>query len=47
MSFKPLLINTPYLTTFEIFLEVKSTNLFKDEYIFQNLLDWMHKKDML
>ena len=38
------LINTPYLTTFEIFLEVKSTNLFKDEYDLQNLLDWMHKK---
>jgi len=38
------LINTPYLTTVEIFLEVKSTDLFKDEYDLQSLLDWMHKK---
>lgn len=38
------LINTPNLTAVEIFLEVKSTDLFKDEYDLQGLLDWMHKK---
>ena len=38
------LINTPNLTVIEIFREVRSTGLFKDEYDLQDLLDWMHKK---
>ncbi|HNR44998.1 MAG TPA: hypothetical protein PKH80_07520 [Methanofastidiosum sp.] len=38
------LINNPYLNVVEIFREVKSTDLFKDEYDVQDLLDWMHKK---
>jgi hypothetical protein len=38
------LINTPHLTAVEIFREVKLTELFKDEYDIQTLLDWMHKK---
>jgi len=38
------LINNPNLTAFEIFQEVKSTDLFRDEYDMQDLLDWMHKK---
>ncbi|MFA7690528.1 MAG: hypothetical protein WCY18_05510 [Methanofastidiosum sp.] len=38
------LINTPNLTVVEIFCEIKSTDLFKDEYDLQNILDWMHKK---
>ncbi len=38
------LINNPNLTAFEIFQEVKSTELFRDEYDMQDLLDWMHKK---
>lgn len=38
------LINNANLTAIEIFREVKSTGLFKDEYDMQDLLDWMHKK---
>ena len=38
------LINNANLTAIEIFREVKSTGLFKDEYDLQDLLDWMHKK---
>ena len=42
-----ILINNTNLTAIEIFLEVKSTGLFKDEYDLQDLLDWMHKKGHL
>ena len=38
------LINNPNMGVVEIFLDVKSTDLFKDEYDLQNLLDWMYKK---
>lgn len=41
------LINTPNLTAIEIFREVNSTGLFKNEYDLQSLLDWMHKKGHL
>lgn len=39
-----VIINNPNLTIIEIYQEVKSTGLFKDEYDLQDLLDWMHKK---
>jgi len=39
-----VIINNPNLTIIEIYREVKSTGLFKDEYDLQDLLDWMHKK---
>ena len=38
------LINNSNLTVIEIFHEVKATDLFKDEYDLQDLLDWMHNK---
>ncbi len=41
------LINNPNLTITEIYREVESTGLFKDEYDLQNLLDWMYKKGQI
>ena len=38
------LINNANLTAIEIFHEIRSTDLFKDEYDLQDLLDWMHKR---
>jgi len=39
-----LLINNPFLTTAEIYNELKSMKLFSDIYDLQELLDWSEKK---
>jgi len=41
------LINNPRLTISEVYDSVKSTNLFRDIYDLQKLLDWLHERGHL